>query len=119
MAFDDHSGANKMANILSSRIAKQAKTSLVLDFGQINKDWSLTTNTFPTNIPKSDYTICRHVSGVSVGSSTHSHGGHYYPGYSADSHSHAVALPGLNPGDRVLVAWIENEACVIDVICPA
>ena len=25
----------------------------------------------------------------------------------------------LRPGDRVLVAWVQSEAVVVDIICPA
>ncbi|MFR7696808.1 MAG: hypothetical protein ACLU0A_05575 [Roseburia sp.] len=31
-------------------------------------------------------------------------------------HSHSVTIPAVKAGDRVLVAWIQSEAVVIDVI---
>ena len=41
------------------------------------------------------------------------HGGHS----SGDgSHGHTITPPQIKPGDRVLVAWVMNEACVIDVV---
>ncbi len=46
MAFDNHAGANKLARTLSNRMKNESKSSLVLDFGSINSDYSLTTNTF-------------------------------------------------------------------------
>ena len=52
MAFDNHAGANKLARTLSNRMKNESKSSLVLDFGSINSDYSLTTNTFPVKIPK-------------------------------------------------------------------
>lgn len=109
MAFDNHAGANKLARTLSNRMKNESKSSLVLDFGSINSDYSLTTNTFPVKIPKKDYTVCRHISGMSLGTS----------GGSRGSHSHSIPVPKLKPGDRVLVAWIQSEAVVVDVIVSA
>ena len=44
---------------------------------------------------------------------SHSHG-------SAGSHNHSVTVPekmrSLKPGDRVLVAWVQSDAVVIDII---
>ena len=38
-------------------------------------------------------------------------------------HQHHVLIPEkmrrLKPGDRVLVAWVQSEAVVVDIICPA
>ena len=54
MAFDNHAGANKLARTLSNRMKNESKSSLVLDFGSINSDYSLTTNTLQTykrNVP--------------------------------------------------------------------
>ena len=116
MAFDNHAGANKLARTLSNRMKNESKSSLVLDFGSINSDYSLTTNTFPVKIPKKDYTVCRHISGMSLGTSGGSHGGHEY---GDGRHSHSIPVPNLKPGDRVLVAWIQSEAVVVDVIVSA
>lgn len=116
MVFDNHAGANKLARTLSNRMKNESKSSLVLDFGSINSDYSLTTNTFPVKIPKKDYTVCRHISGMSLGTSGGSHGGHEY---GDGSHSHSIPVPKLKPGDRVLVAWIQSEAVVVDVIVSA
>ena len=41
MAFDNHAGANKLARTLSNRMKNESKSSLVLDFGSINSDYSL------------------------------------------------------------------------------
>ena len=86
---------------------------LVLDFGRIESDYGLTTNTFPVKIPKGDYTVCRHVTGISLETSGGSHGGHEH---GDGSHYHSIQVPGLSPGNHVLVAWVQNEAVVIDVI---
>ena len=57
--------------------------------------------------------MCRHVTGISLGTSGGNHGGHEY---GDGSHSHSISVPGLSPGNHVLVAWVQNEAVVIDVI---
>lgn len=113
MAFDNHAGANKLARTLHDRMKKVSESPLVLDFGKIESDYGLTTNTFPVKIPNGDYTVCRHVTGINLSTGGGSHGGHEY---GDGSHSHVIPVPGLNPGDRVLVAWVQNEAVVIDVI---
>lgn len=48
-------------------------------------------------------------------------GSHSHP--TAGEHSHNVLLPdkmrSIQPGDRVLVAWVSNDAIVLDIILPA
>ena len=111
--FDANAGTNKLANVLSSRMQRENNTSLCLDFGEIQGNGSLITNTFPVAIPKGQYSVCRHVGGLSFTTGGGKHGGHS----SGDgSHSHTIAPPQIKPGDRVLVAWVLNEACVIDVV---
>lgn len=113
MAYDGNPGTNKLANVLAERMRKTSESPLVLDFGEIQGNGSLITNTFPVPIPKGDYTICRHVGGLSFSISGGSHGGHESGN---GTHSHTVAPPVVKAGDRVLVAWVNNEAVVIDVI---
>ena len=93
----------------AEKVAGKAERDLVLDFGSINKDMSLLTNTFPIPIPRSEYHVCRLVGGLAYTISGGSHGGHEGGN---GSHTH-TAKP---PGDRVLVAWVQNEAVVIDVV---
>lgn len=136
MPFDSYAGANKMAKILSERMKAESKSSLILDFGKINADYSLTTNTFPVKIPKGDYSVCRQLTLGNVGSSFantssdgHSHSGGTHGGHqsgngshshSGGGHNHSVLLPekmrSIKPGDRVLVAWVQSEAVVIDIV---
>ena len=111
--FDANAGTNKLANVLSDRMRRENDTSLCLDFGEIQGNGSLITNTFPVAIPKGQYSVCRHVGGLSFTTSGGKHGGHS----SGDgSHGHTITPPQIKPGDRVLVAWVMNEACVIDVV---
>lgn len=122
MAFDDNPGTSKLAGVLSARMKNENQSPLVLDFGGIQHNGSLLTNTFPLPIPKGDYSVCRHLTLGAEGDELSSidngeHGGHD----SGDgSHTHMVKVPekmrSLLPGDRVLVAWVQNEAVVIDII---
>lgn len=90
MPFEGNPGTNKLANVLSQRMKEENESPLVIDFGSIQADASLVTNTFPVSIPKGDYTICRQLTLDSTGR--------------------------ISPGDRVLVAWVQNEAVVIDIV---
>lgn len=116
MAYHGNPGASRLGKVLSERMARQNQSPLVLDYGSIEKDYSLKTNTFPVPIPNSDYTVCRHVGGMALGTDGGEHGGH---NSGNGSHTHSISVPTIKPGDRVLVAWIQNEVTVIDVIVPA
>lgn len=117
-SFDENAGTNKLANVLSDRMKREGETPLALDFGEIQANGSLTTNTFPVSIPKGEYSICRHVGGLSFDISGGGHSGHenQTPNVNTGSHTHTVAPPVVKTGDRVLVAWVQNEAVIIDVI---
>lgn len=113
---DGSPGINKMCRVISSRaekVAGKAERDLIMDFGQIQNDMSLLTNTFPIPIPRSDYHVCRLIGGLKYNISDGSHGGHENGN---GSHAHTAEPPLLKKGDRVLVAWIQNEAVVIDVV---
>lgn len=121
--FDGHPGTSRLATVLSQRMKRENESPLVLDFGEIQGNGSLLTNTFPEPIPKGDYSVCRLVNGYLLGTSEESWTGHLQKDKHVHSspsgvpeHSHDVALPKLKAGDRVLVAWVENEAVVIDII---
>lgn len=116
-------GANKLTAALAGMIDKKGDKPLVLDFGIILGDYSLKTNTFPIPIPKSDYSVCRAITydpGVPL-TQTYCDGAHGHPdaGF-AGSHVHNVRLPEkmywIRPGDKVLVAWVQDEACVVDIV---
>ena len=116
-------GANKLTAALASMIDQKGNKPLVLDFGIILGDYSLKTNTFPIPIPKSDYSVCRVITydpSVPL-TQTYCDGAHGHPdaGF-AGSHIHNVRLPEkmywIRPGDKVLVAWVQDEACVVDIV---
>lgn len=125
--FDGHPGTSKLANVLSKRMKAENESPLVIDFGEIQGNGSLLTNTFPVPIPKGEYSVCRQLTLGATGekltetgkadTGKGKHGGHV----SGDgSHEHNISIPekmrSLKAGDRVLVAWVQNEAVVIDII---
>lgn len=44
-SFDENAGTNKLANVLCDRMKREGETPLALDFGEIQANGSLTTNT--------------------------------------------------------------------------
>jgi hypothetical protein len=86
MGFDGNNGINRLANVLAQRMKKENSSSLILDFGEIQANESLITNTFPIPIPKGDYSVCK------------------------------LASENIEAGSHVLVAWVLNEAVVVDRI---
>lgn len=117
MAEKGNPGIQKLAATLTGRMKKENESPLVLDFGIINADFSLETNTFPIPIPKNDYTVCRSVAYGKEGSVFEK------VKYKGENYGGEVPLPktmkSIEPGDSVLVAWVQNEAVVIDVILSA
>ena len=117
-AFDENAGTNKLANVLCERMKREGENPLCLDFGEIQSNGSLVTNTFPVAVPKGQYSVCRNVGGLSFEISGGGHEGHEEQtlDHNTGSHVHMVKPPEVKPGDRVLVAWVQSEAVVIDVI---
>lgn len=120
-------GMNKLANVLGGMIRQGSEHPPVLDFGIINGDYSLTTNSFPKPIPKDEYSVCRCITydpGVPL-TETYMDGAHSQPdaGYGG-AHVNQVKLPEkmywIRPGDKVLVAWVGGdvgaEAVVVDIV---
>lgn len=141
MEANGNPGISRLGQVLQSRMKKCGESPLLLDFGTIQGDMSLLTNTYPIPIPKTDYTVCRQLTlGVTGALLTetatdgiHSHGpsGEHeqasgtgiHSHTNEGEHSHHVLIPEkmrkLKGGDRVLVAWVQNEAVVVDIILPA
>ena len=97
-------GISRLAGVLKKLADGQVPKDLLIDFGVIQADGSLLTNTFTIPIPKRDYQVC---GGLKARTETTS---------SADGHTHTVTTRALEIGDRVLVAWVQNDAVVIDVL---
>lgn len=112
-------GLNKLVRVLQGRISedRNAYSDLVLDFGVIGSDYSLLTNTYPIAIPKTDYLVLRQLTLGNTGSVLTQTQNTEAP------HVHDVLIPEkmrwLKPGDRVLVAWVQHDAVVLDIIKPA
>lgn len=142
MADTDNQGMNRLARVMQDRMKQAATQPNVIDIGQINGDLSLTTNLFPLPIPVNDYLICRSISHNPTEELTATNGtdGNHPHGPSGEhsqyqgngthghpdtegAHIHTIPLPDkmrwVRPGDRVLVAWVGNDAVVIDIIFPA
>ena len=123
MGKDGNPGINKFANTMGDMMREESDQPLVLDFGIINSDYSLTTNTFPRPIPKHEYSVCRAITYDPSAplTQTYNDGEHSQPdaGYGG-AHTHNVKLPEkmywIRPGDKVLVAWVQNEAVVVDIV---
>ena len=122
-------GANKLARALQQRFHEMNITPPALDFGTIQGDMSLLTNKFPLPIPQSDYMVCRD---VAIGAEndvlyktrdTEPRSKVDFSGEPNTTHFHDVLIcekmRWLKPGDRVLVAWVGNDPCVVDLIMPA
>lgn len=116
--FEGHPGTARLASVLSSRMKRENESPLLLDFGEIQENYSLMTNTFPVPIPKGDYSVCRHVGSISFEISGGEHAGHEEQTntHNNGGHKHTVKPPSIQPGDRVLVAWVQSEAVVVDII---
>lgn len=113
---DGNPGLSKLARVMSSRMREfsdQMTEEVTPDFGVINNNMSLSTNRFSVAIPKGEYYIGRLVSGLQIPVSGGEHGGHESGN---GFHNHTVILPGLSPGDHVLVVWVKSEPVVVDVL---
>ncbi|MBR1805848.1 MAG: hypothetical protein IJ774_05590 [Selenomonadaceae bacterium] len=141
-------GANALTRTFQQMAKGISDKPPQLDFGIINGDYSLTTNSLGRPIPKDEYSVCRSViyhrdypltedlagtpkhfsqpTKITIENGRHIHAcaSPYcpWPAPTGD-HFHWVELPlkmrRLQPGDKVLVAWIQNEAVVVDIVYSA
>ena len=119
----EEKGTNALTNVMMHMMKSVADKPPVLDFGVINSDYSLSINTFAQAIPKEDYSVCRSVlydPSVPL-TETYLDGGHDHKGaVPYETHQHEVRLPlkmrWLKPGDKVIVAVIQNEFIVLDMV---
>ena len=110
-------GISKLAGVMDAIVKKNHDGNLIIDYGIINDDLSISTNTFPIPIPKKDYMCCRHLKEIPVKDRWNTE-----PATVGDhgSHSHRFQPHWkLKKGDRVLVAWVQNDPVVIDVLVHA
>ena len=127
-------GINKLGKVLQQRMRETNASPLMLDFGAIQGDYSLLTNTYPIPIPKTDYLVCRQLTiekqAVNQQQAQQMEATTFivtlskpvYARRNRDKPQARRTYTGKNavvkPGDRVLVAWVQNDA-VIDVVLPA
>lgn len=116
MAADNYSGVNSLARILTERMRSMTDKPLVLDYATVNDDMSITTDTYPVAIKPEYYSVCRQ---LTLGN-TDDEFAETKPAADYLTHTHKVKLPRnmrkLKPKDRVLVAWVGDDLCVIDII---
>lgn len=123
--MDNIKGIEKLAGVLEGRMGEHSKPEMVLDFGTIQSDYSLLTKLFGIPIPKSDYRVCRSLTGAVLGGLLTSVSGGTHDAHVLGSgyHSHDVPTPEklrrLKPGDTVLVAWVGTDAVVVDIVLQA
>ena len=118
-----NSGSSKLAKSLKKMMLSTGEPPLTVDIGIINSDYSLTTNRFPCPIPKEEYSVCRSLlydPSVPL-TKTYTDGSHGHPDASPPgTHFHEVILPTkmhwVKPGQKVLVAIVQNEFIVVDII---
>lgn len=103
----------RLGSLLDSRMKQTsgAASKTVLEFGVINGNLSLTTDSINTPIPKGDYMI-------SLSLTHNDYKGYENEGADPPKHKHRVpsVFRRIQPGDRVLVAWVGFEPIVIDII---
>lgn len=120
-------GVNRLAGVLQGRMHDMSQLPDILDYGVIQGDMSILLNKFPVPIPQTDYTVCRQLTIGPVNAyltKTAVDGSHSHPTASPPgTHEHVTLIPEkmrhIQPGDRVLVAWVDDEPCVIDLVLPA
>lgn len=83
-----NSGAAKLAKVIAERINTQTAKPDALELGTIKSDLSLKLDRFAVPIPKGEYLITRRLE------------------------------TSLKPGDRILVAWVNNgiDPVVVDEV---
>lgn len=108
----ENDGYNDLAKVIHGRILKTAQDSdahMAIDFGQIQSDGSLRTNSFPVGIPAGGYLVCGNLLGIECTGGT----------TIVEGHTHGVSArypQRIGRGSRVLVVWVGNDPIVIDVI---
>ena len=135
-------------NYIQSETAQRFNNQpLIVDFGVINSDMSLRTNSYLVDIPVGEYQVCRQLTlgakdkvlyktqaagkpndGTHSHGSSGTHGGHEggdgsHVHQNEAPHIHDVLISekmrSLKVGDNVLVVWVGNDAVVVDIIYPA
>lgn len=108
----ENDGYNDLARVIHGRILKASQNSdayMAIDFGQIQSDGSLKTNSFPVGIPANGYLVCGNLLSIECAGGTTMVEGH--------THGASTRYPQrIGRGSRVLVVWVGNDPIVVDVI---
>ena len=121
---------DRLGGVLIGRMQQTAKANdrTIMELGVINGDLSLTVDSIPANIPPKDYMVALDLTHENylTYKTTHTHsGGEHAQEGGSGSHTHTDGLHDhrvpsvfrrLQPGDRVLVAWIGFQPVIISVV---
>lgn len=132
------SNVQRLGETLASRMKRTANAAVptTLELGIINANLSLTVDSIGNPIPQSDYMVALHLTHENYYSynelnssrqAPHHHAGGTHGGHDGGDgyhthddglHDHRVpsVFRRLQPGDRVLVAWIGFEPVIIDIV---
>lgn len=82
-------GMAMFASVLDKRMKEAQTTPMLLELASVSDDYSIVTDTFPQPIPIEDCMAIRGIGNI------------------------------LFPGDRVLLAWVQDDPIIIDVVTEA
>lgn len=114
-------GTNELAQVIQKRMNQivEANTQPMIDFGSIQGDMSLLTNLYPVAMPYGTYVVCRQLTIGPAGTEYEETTEEACPNC-GQKHKHKSILPDkmrqIQPGDRVLVVWVQNDPVVVDII---
>lgn len=119
----------KFATLMSNRMQRTANAAIpnTLELGKITSNLALVPDSFRIPIPKGDYMVnLRLTSGMETSETEHQHSGGAHAQesgtgvhtHTGGKHKHMLPMEhrGLQPGDRVLIAWCGNEPVVIAIV---
>ena len=116
----------RLGSTLANRMKQTAGAAVptTMELGTIGGNMSLTTDSLRAAIPRGQYMVnLMLTSGARTSTESHTHSGGTHSGHTEGdgSHSHSGgshrhALPSLQAGDRVLVAWCGNEPVVVAIV---
>lgn len=130
----------RLGNVLASRMTKTARANAhtFLELGIINGDMSLTTDSLNGKIGPDDYMIALRFTHYTYYTYNELNSSAKKPHiHEFGEHSHGVGIPSgahihdqdglhdhrvpsvfrkIEPGDRVLVAWVGNEPIIIEIV---
>ncbi len=104
MANRGNQGAEQLVMALRHITSGQVSKERVVDFGEIRSDYSLILDSYPVPIPQGEWSLLKHLQMSAEGT-----GGD-------DGHESLQQMHRVYSGDRVVAAWVGNEAVVIGIL---